>query len=418
MALLSDKLIDSIPTSSIQEHKLANNSVSFRTLAQDTKDYIDNSTASTTTSTTLTVGAGGQYETLKQAISAASKLRVVFSDLEKVTVTIEMQANYVIRENIIVSGLNLGYIKITGVDNKTSADITNFESTKQGVGGSAVAFLFGDDGAVLPQLHQSIEAIGNNSLIHIGVHVRSGSSGFVADGKKLISFERGLVAEHGGQITANFTYIDNTTDNQNKAKDNYTSILARYGGHITARGVIINNVGVALYAAANGSIYAGTSRISGAGFQKNVIYATDCSSIDATAIKCTAYSTAAHVLFCNNSSRIGFRSGIANDNLQNLSTQSAIIHCSGAGSAVDAELAQLWRGNNFQTAISRWGANINLRQATSNGSQSLVGYLSVLGGSSINVWGTSIASSRLILNENSSAVATLGVVSKYGIFFG
>ena len=71
---------------------------------------------------TVTVGAGGDYPTINAALEYLSKLQPVY-DFAGITATINLLTGFTMAEQVLVRGLDLGWITITGVDAETT--ITN-----------------------------------------------------------------------------------------------------------------------------------------------------------------------------------------------------------------------------------------------------------------------------------------------------
>ena len=71
---------------------------------------------------TVTVGTGGDYPTINAALEYLSKLQPVY-DSAGITATINLLSGFVMAEQVLVRGLDLGWITITGADAETT--ITN-----------------------------------------------------------------------------------------------------------------------------------------------------------------------------------------------------------------------------------------------------------------------------------------------------
>lgn len=93
--------------------------------------------------TTVTVGSGADYDTLSDAIEDLSNDHPKYQD-EGINVEIELQSGYELDESIRVSGIDLGWLRITGEDSETT--IISEEL-------NGAAFLAAD-GATLPQIDQ------------------------------------------------------------------------------------------------------------------------------------------------------------------------------------------------------------------------------------------------------------------------
>lgn len=76
-----------------------------------------------TASETATVGATGDFATINQALEYYSKRTPEYKSAG-IQVTLQLQAGFVMSEQVLVRGLDLGWITITGVDAQTTIDHT------------------------------------------------------------------------------------------------------------------------------------------------------------------------------------------------------------------------------------------------------------------------------------------------------
>ncbi|MDF3606169.1 hypothetical protein PE067_08520 [Paracoccus sp. DMF-8] len=63
----------------------------------------------------MTVGAGGQYASINEALAELSRRRPAFRS-GGFTAVIRLLAGFIMSEQVVVSGINLGWVQITGVD--------------------------------------------------------------------------------------------------------------------------------------------------------------------------------------------------------------------------------------------------------------------------------------------------------------
>jgi hypothetical protein len=78
-----------------------------------------------------TVGSGGNYSTLNAALQDLSRNAPIYL-LSGLTVTLQLLAGYVMAEQILVKGLNLGFVTIIGVDAETSITHTSLTTAFEG----------------------------------------------------------------------------------------------------------------------------------------------------------------------------------------------------------------------------------------------------------------------------------------------
>lgn len=77
--------------------------------------------AEQSTDVTYTVGAGGDFATLNDALATLSRKRPKY-DATDVTVTLELQAGFIMAEQVLVTGLNFAWVRITSVDAEVTID--------------------------------------------------------------------------------------------------------------------------------------------------------------------------------------------------------------------------------------------------------------------------------------------------------
>ena len=81
---------------------------------------INNKLDKITTNITVTVGSGGQFSTINQALGYLSGFYPMYKK-SGITATINLKAGFVMAEQVLVSGIDLGWITITGEDSETIA---------------------------------------------------------------------------------------------------------------------------------------------------------------------------------------------------------------------------------------------------------------------------------------------------------
>jgi hypothetical protein len=147
------------------------------------------------TSFTITVGATGDYPTISAALTVLSSMSPVYR-LAGVTATIELQAGFTLTEQITITGIDLSWIQITGVDaatNVTTSTITN----------SAFEIEDGGRSPLIGQLFVSDQVVNKKGLSCIG----AGSVANIAPDCGFKYFQTGIVCQYGAIVNARFANL-------------------------------------------------------------------------------------------------------------------------------------------------------------------------------------------------------------------
>ena len=160
------------------------------------------------TNITVTVGSGGDYTTINSALEYLSGFYPLYKS-NGVTATIQLLAGFVMAEQVLVKGLNLGWITITGVDAETNithtALTTNFTSTDYGF--SSYPAFGASRGGTLPRVGQlfnmNLGTGGTSSEKHGVMTLGAGSSADILSGKGVKNAGTyGIYAVYGSTINA------------------------------------------------------------------------------------------------------------------------------------------------------------------------------------------------------------------------
>ena len=209
----------------------------------------------------ISVGTGGDYATINEALFYLSTSRPVYVN-SGITATINLLAGFVMSEQVLVRGINLGWITITGVDAETTithtALITDFTTADYGFP-SYPAFGV-SKGGTLPRIGQvfrfdvagvfdnkhGVMAVGAGSSAEIlqscGVN-DAGFSGIFADRASTINADeatatgagyRGIFADNSSTINA---------DNAAATGAGSYGIFANEGSTINAEGADATGAG-------------------------------------------------------------------------------------------------------------------------------------------------------------------------------
>ena len=228
----------------------------FSGLNQST-DTSDNTTAKlNSTNITVDVGAGQTYTTINQALEYLSGFYPMYKK-SGVTATINLKAGFVMEEQVLVSGIDLGWITIVGEDAETI--ITHTALTTSFNGDYPV---FGvDKGGTSPVIGQlfrfNVEKVGGNK--HGLMTHGAGSSAEVLSGKGFIGAGTyGIYAVYCSIINANRANVSNAKT---------FGIYAETASTVNAESVNASNVGTyGIYAEGASTIDATGANASNAGF--------------------------------------------------------------------------------------------------------------------------------------------------------
>ena len=233
---------------------------------------------------TVTVGAGGDYPTINAALEYLSKLQPVY-DFAGITATINLLTGFTMAEQVLVRGLDLGWITITGADAETT--ITNTALTTDftivDYGFDAYPAFGVSKGGVLPRIDQlfrfdvanvggekrGIMAVGAGSSADVlaGAGVNdAGTDGIYADNGSTI-YAEGAVASGAGSYGINASSGSTiNAEGANASGAGTYGILATRGSTINAGGANASGAGTYGILATSGStINAKGADASGAG---------------------------------------------------------------------------------------------------------------------------------------------------------
>ena len=166
----------------------------------DLEDQINTKTTKQETNITVNVGAGQTYTTINQALEYLSGFYPMYKK-SGITATINLKAGFVMAEQVLVSGIDLGWITIVGEDAETiithTALTTDFNWSYPAFGVDK-----GGTSPVIGQLFRfNVEKVGGNK--HGLITYQAGSSANVLPGKGFIGAgAMGIGAINGSTINA------------------------------------------------------------------------------------------------------------------------------------------------------------------------------------------------------------------------
>jgi len=271
-----------VPISTAQAATVLYSNVTSGLAATNVQDAIDElkvavdtsgGGAYTTASAIVNIGAGGDYATINEALEYYSQRPPKYDISDQghlypntgIQITLHLLSGFVMTEQVIVYGLNLSWIRITGADAETTVD-ASMMSTSFGFNG---AFLMQPDlpifgvtgGGFLPIIDQTFRVVGDNfrvcgitagqrSCAIIGVNsggiYNVGRSGlYAAQGASIfaknVHIDGMIVARHGSTINLEDSTV--VSDEDSPVSISYGSALYATDSNITAPWMAISTLG-------------------------------------------------------------------------------------------------------------------------------------------------------------------------------
>ena len=218
---------------------------------------------------TVNVGTGQQFTTINQALEYLTKTYYPIYKKNGITATINLKTGFVMQEQVLVSGIDLGWITITGEDAET---IITHTALTTAFNGEYPAFGV-DKGGTSPIIGQlfrfNVEKVdgSRHGLMASG----AGSSANVLSGKGFIGAgANGIYAIAGSTVSASGANCSNAGAN---------GVYAGGGSTVNAGGANCSNaVNTAIYANTGSRVNANGANCSNAG--ANGVYASSGSTIN------------------------------------------------------------------------------------------------------------------------------------------
>ena len=281
------------------------------------------------TNITVDVGAGQTYTTINQALEYLSGFYPIYKQ-SGVTATINLKAGFVMEEQVLVRGLNLGWITIVGEDIETIITHTALTTAFNGTNYPVFGVDKGGTSPIIGQLFRfNVEKVGGNK--HGLMTHGAGSSAEVLSGKGFIGAGTyGIYAINGSIINANSANVSNAKT---------FGIYADYGSTISADRANANNAGTfGIYAEAASTISATGAKASNSGFCGiRAGGASIISAIGANASNAGSYGISAEVASIINANNANvsnaYNSGIFAGGSSTIYAYNAIIENQTTGSA-------------------------------------------------------------------------------------
>jgi hypothetical protein len=144
----------------------------------------------------VTVGSGGDYSTINDALAYLSALRPAYAN-GGIDAKVNLLSGFVMQEPVVVSGIDLGWITIAGDDEVTLMDGPSMDGV--------LAAFSGSHGATLPTISQVFE-VASGIVVVRGVYV-SLLARAVVDNGGFIGTDYGVYAFSGGEVTLSYSKL-------------------------------------------------------------------------------------------------------------------------------------------------------------------------------------------------------------------
>jgi hypothetical protein len=160
--------------------------------------------------TTLTVGTGGDYTTINAALEDLSSRSPVHKATQEVP-TLQLLTGFVMDEQVLVDGVDLGWIEITSVDATVTITGSSMDTDTIPVDGGSARYAFGaDNGGTLPNINTLFTVDGTGSALkRHGIVLIRGSRAYVGSGFGITNAPSNGVTLDGGSLllanTSNFS---------------------------------------------------------------------------------------------------------------------------------------------------------------------------------------------------------------------
>jgi hypothetical protein len=230
---------------------------------------------------TVTVGSGGQYTTINEALEYLSTLYPLYKNTG-VTATISLLTGFVMAEQVLVRGLDFGWVTITGVDAETTITHTALTTAFEG---RYPAFGV-NKGGTLPYINALFNmnygaGVGNTAENKDGIYAHgAGSSANIGNAKGVINAGScGIHATNSALINGYMTASSGA---------GYYGVAASFNAEVTVYALNADACGVCgVNAAQGGKINCNSAKIRNQTTGINCIRVQDGSTIEASSIDIT-----------------------------------------------------------------------------------------------------------------------------------
>ncbi|MFT4326711.1 MAG: right-handed parallel beta-helix repeat-containing protein [Candidatus Woesearchaeota archaeon] len=196
-------------------------------------DSLSGGSGNQCSSRSVTVGLTGDYQTINSALNSLTSCTINYpQNLAYSTIT--LLEDYVMQEQVIVDGQNLGWIRIEGVSPKT---IVQGSSITISVRGGRTVFA-AVDGGFLPIIDQLFELDSSSEDDIRGILAAGPASGArIASGAGFNNATVGILAKNGGTIFAEGAFAQNSKVIGFGASQGSTLIANDANAHGSGRGI-------------------------------------------------------------------------------------------------------------------------------------------------------------------------------------
>lgn len=313
----------------------------------DNADKIDgNVIVQLKTTETITVGTGGQYATINQALAYATKKYPTYvSASTRPIITISLLSGFVMAEQVIVDGLDLSWITISSVDAEVSITRSSLTIQPSTLTGSKPAFM-SLNGGFLPIINTlfNMDTSGDGTNRH-GIVAFNNSRAIINSQKGFKNVGGvGIYAYQGSTINANGAIASGASSYGIYAEQSSTinassanaSYAGTYGVYATNASTIEFSSGNAQRAGYNTSDVLINANADG-------IYANRASTINA--VSANASYSGRYGVYALVNSRVNFISGIATNtgSYSVNATGNSIIYAGSSNCSTDGSPAEEYR---------------------------------------------------------------------------
>jgi len=204
---------------------------------------------------TVTVGDTGDYATINEALTELSKLYPLYKQ-SGYTVEVKLLAGFIMKEQVIIKGIDLGWISITGEDAETTIDAGSFVDIPSLEYHNTNTPTFSVKNGVLPTIGQLFTTI-NGGSENNGIHLENSKCKVLAScGVKNVG-QHGIIATQSSSADIRESIFSGASSH---------GIYAVNGSTINAKGADASGAGArGIFATGNSTINAQNANASGTG---------------------------------------------------------------------------------------------------------------------------------------------------------
>lgn len=207
--------------------------------------------------TIITVGNGGDYVTINEALAYLSKCKPLYKNVG-VRATIQLLAGFVMQEQVLIDGIDFGWVTISGVDSETIIDKNYLTIGFNGKTNDTRYPAFGvKNGGCLPIINQLFNMTTTAINSADGICVIDSSLVIIGNGKGVKNS-----ATHGLYVINNSIVEGRNCIFNGSAS---TNAYIQAGSHVNLRGSDLQNSINGLYVEGGSNVNANNANISNTG---------------------------------------------------------------------------------------------------------------------------------------------------------